>query len=191
MNRLAEIIAHAFRMDDTVWERHANPWSVWTRYAAFPALLLAIWSRAWLGWRSLPPIVASVVWLWLNPRVFPKPKSTDNWASKAVLGERIWLHKPKADIPSGHRNMATFLSGVTAVGIVFVAWGLIALEIWPTIFGAFWIILFKSWFSDRMVVLYEAVKDADAEYASWLYDNRLPESDRSCRASTNSEEKSR
>ncbi len=43
-------IAHAFQMTDAVWQRHTNPWSVWTRYASLPLLIVAIWSRVWLGW---------------------------------------------------------------------------------------------------------------------------------------------
>ena len=32
-------------MTNEAWQRHANPWSVYTRFAAIPAGLLAIWSR--------------------------------------------------------------------------------------------------------------------------------------------------
>lgn len=47
-------IAAAFNMSEDAWARHANPWSVWTRIAtALPLLILAVWSRVWLGWRSL------------------------------------------------------------------------------------------------------------------------------------------
>jgi hypothetical protein len=35
-------------MSDETWRRHANPWSVWMRFAAIPALILAVWSRVWL-----------------------------------------------------------------------------------------------------------------------------------------------
>ncbi len=83
--------AKLFQMSDDVWERHANPWSVWTRYPCLPLLAIAIWSRVWIGWVSLLPIALICVWIWINPRVFGKPKSTRNWASKAVLGERALL----------------------------------------------------------------------------------------------------
>lgn len=48
-----QTIATAFRMTDESWRRHANPWSVWTRFAAIPAVVLAIWSRTWIGWWCL------------------------------------------------------------------------------------------------------------------------------------------
>jgi hypothetical protein len=41
-------VADTFRMTDDAWQRHANPWSVWTRFAAIPLMILAIWSRVWL-----------------------------------------------------------------------------------------------------------------------------------------------
>lgn len=34
--------ARAMTMDDATWERHANPWSVWTRMATLPLLLPAL-----------------------------------------------------------------------------------------------------------------------------------------------------
>jgi hypothetical protein len=33
--------ARLMAMDDRAWARHANPWSVWTRFATLPFLLLA------------------------------------------------------------------------------------------------------------------------------------------------------
>jgi hypothetical protein len=41
-------IARLFRMDDTTWLRHANPWSGILRNTALPALIVAFWSRLWL-----------------------------------------------------------------------------------------------------------------------------------------------
>jgi hypothetical protein len=45
MSGPVSVIASAFRMSDEVWRRHAHPWSVCTRFAAIPPLVLAIWSR--------------------------------------------------------------------------------------------------------------------------------------------------
>lgn len=45
------------------------------------------------------------------------------------------------------------------VGLIFLLWVLIVLSVWPTLFGGFWTLLFKSWFNDRMVWLYEDMKD--------------------------------
>lgn len=76
-------------MTDEAWRRHANPWSVWTRFAGIPLMILAIWSRAWIGWWAPVPCAVVVAWLWWNPRAFP-PIDTA-WSSKGIFGERLWL----------------------------------------------------------------------------------------------------
>jgi hypothetical protein len=80
---------NALTMSDDTWRRHAHPWSVYTRFAAIPPLVLAIWSRAWIGWWSLAPLALVVIWLWLNPRVFPPVHAPTRWASKGIYGEKI------------------------------------------------------------------------------------------------------
>ena len=54
-------IARAHGMDDDSWARHANPWSVWTRVPILPLLALAIWSRSWIGWWAVLPVLLLVV----------------------------------------------------------------------------------------------------------------------------------
>src|SRR4029453_10046537 len=46
-------VASLFGLKGDSWMRHANPWSVWTRFAVLPLLILAIWSRDWIGWGVL------------------------------------------------------------------------------------------------------------------------------------------
>lgn len=159
----------AFGLDQATWMRHANPWSVWTRNTVLPLLVLAVWSRIWLGWWSLIPVAGAVIWTWLNPRIFPAPPSTNNWASKAVFGERVWLNRNEVPVPVHHRTVPNVLSSVSAIGAVFVIWGVGSLALWPTLFGAALIYLSKLWFLDRMVWLYEDMREATGEYRSWLY----------------------
>ena len=158
----------AMSMDDATWRRHANPWSVWTRATVLPAVILAVWSRAWLGMWSLVPVGCAVLWMWLNPRVFPPPRSTDNWASRGVLGERVWLNRRTVPVPIHHRVAPHVLHAITAVGTVFVVWGLIELAIWPTALGAALIYCGKLWFLDRMAWLFRDMQERP-EYRSWLY----------------------
>lgn len=160
-------IEKLFSMTDDVWERHANPWSVWTRYSCLPFLILAIWSREWIGIYSLIPITIVILWTWLNPRAFQKPKTTDHWASKAVLGERIWLHHPKDQIPSHHHRAIKNINIVLCLGLMCLIWGLIYLKFWPTLLGTLITIIGKSWFLDRMVWLYQDLKDENELYQSW------------------------
>lgn len=160
-------IARLFAMDACTWERHANPWSVWTRVAAFPLLVLAIWSRAWLGWWALAPVAAMILFLWLNPRLFPPPASTRSWAARAVLGERVWLNRAAVPIPEHHRQMAMILSIVPLGGLVPLAWGLAAYDVALTMLGLAVAMVGKLWFVDRMVWLFEDMKDRP-EYRDWL-----------------------
>jgi hypothetical protein len=156
-------------LSDETWKRHANPWSVWTRYASFPVLIAAIWSRVWLDGWALVPVGLTLAWLAWNPRAFPPPRSTDNWASKAVLGERIWTGLKGEEIPPQHRIVTGVASGVSMLGLPFLVWGLIVLDLAITALGAAIVIIAKTWFVDRMVWLFEDMKDTKPEYRSWLY----------------------
>jgi hypothetical protein len=163
-------IAEAFSMSDEVWIRHANPWSGWTRFfTVFPLLILSVWSRVWLGWWALVPIAIAVFWTWLNPRVFPEPQTTHHWISQGVLGERVWLNRDQIPVPQHHHRVPNILNAISALGGIVLIWGLIALNICATLFGFTVVTLGKLWFIDRMVWIYQDMKDANAEYQSWLY----------------------
>lgn len=162
-------IAHLFRMTDATWKRHASPWSVWTRVLTLPLLVLAIWSRVWFGWAALVPVGVVALWIWLNPRIFPPPRSTDNWASKATFGERVWLARGETPIPPHHARAARVLSGLAGVGTVVLAVGLVLLDLTLTVGGATFAWLAKLWFCDRMVWLYDDMRDANPTYRAWLY----------------------
>ncbi|MGQ4877239.1 DUF6653 family protein [Billgrantia sp. LNSP4103-1] len=163
------VMARLFRMSDQAWAHHANPWSVWTRNTALPILVLAIWSRVWVGWWALVPFALALLWLWLNPRLFPVPASTNNWASRAVLGERVWLNREQVPIPEHHSHAAYLLSATAALGVPFLAWGLYHLEFWPTLLGSVLVYAGKLWFLDRMVWLYQDMLEHHPEYSRWLY----------------------
>jgi len=160
-------LASAMSMDDATWLRHANPWSVWTRASVLPLVILAVWSRNWLGAWSWAGIVASLAWMWANPRVFRRPKTLENWASRGVLGERVWLNRDVVPVPERHRVVPHVLNGVTAVGTALVVWGLVRLAVWPTLLGSVLIFCGKLWFLDRMVWLYEDMIVQNERYRSW------------------------
>jgi hypothetical protein len=162
-------IARAFHLTDEAWMRHANPWSVWTRFSVLPLLLLALWSRVWIGAYAAIPFVLALAWNWLNPHAFSRPASTDNWASKAVLGERVWLNRDVVPVPAHHRRLPAILSIGSGIGLLFVIWGVVALAVWPTLFGTAIIYLCKLWLMDRMVWLYEEMKHDVKAYRHWLY----------------------
>lgn len=163
-------IAKLFGMSDEVWARHANPWSAYTRITTLPLITLAVWSRVWLGWWCLAGVALALLWTWFNPRIFAKPRSTDNWASRGVFGERLWLARRTTPVPERHRLMPHILSLGCGFGLAVLIWGLWRLEAWPTVTGNLFVIVGKLWFFDRMVWIYEDMKDENPTYGSWLYD---------------------
>ncbi len=165
---LTPIVASLMRMDETTWERHANPWSVWTRVASWPALMLALWSVHWIGWWAALPLGALALWLWLNPRIFPSPRSTRSWAARAVMGERVYLLSYLHPIPIYHRNAATLLGIGSGIGALFMAAGLIAAEPGAYLAGGVATFLCKMWLVDRMVWLYDDMSREVPEYRAWL-----------------------
>jgi hypothetical protein len=119
---------------DEAWRRHANPWSVYTHFAAIPAGILAIWSRTWFGWWALVPLGLVIVWLWLNPHVSPAVREPRSWAARGIYGERLWLNEPES-VPPDCRSLLHWLIIPGVAGILLLVWGLVQLELWPTIFG--------------------------------------------------------
>ncbi len=53
-----------------------------------------------------------------------------------------------------------------------VVWGIVTFSLWPTFLRGAVGYLGKLWFVDRMVWLFEDMKDAVPEYRSWLYERR-------------------
>ena len=145
----------AMRMSDATWQRHVNPWSGWTRVATLPLLALAVWSRVWIGWWALLPAAIVLFWVWLNPRLFPVPKSTDNWMSEGVLGERVWLANQPGTISDRHRRVVRTLVGISAAGSIVFLLGLLLLNLTMTLVGMSIAMLAKLWLVDRMVWILE------------------------------------
>ena len=164
--RLAEV----FNLTDENWMKHANPVSVWTRYSVLPLIMLAIWSRIWLGWWSAAPVCLSLVWMFFNPVIFTRPHSTKNWASKAVLGERVYLNRDKISLPSHHdTRFFNLLNALAGVGLVLAIYASITYSFWEAVTGLLLAYLGKSWFLDRMVWLYEDMKRDNEQYQQWEY----------------------
>jgi hypothetical protein len=51
--------------------------------------------------------------------------------------------------------MPNVLNIASLGGVPFLAWGLAALDIWPTLLGLFLMVGSKLWYIDRMAILYE------------------------------------
>jgi hypothetical protein len=79
------------RLTRKVFEHHSNSWSAWTRLLSVPLVFVPFWTRSWKH--------ASLVgaWLLLNPVVFPEPKDDSAWATRAMLGEEMWIAERPLD----------------------------------------------------------------------------------------------
>ncbi|KOX19725.1 hypothetical protein ADK67_32865 [Saccharothrix sp. NRRL B-16348] len=155
-------VARAFRMDDEAWRRHANPWSVWTRFAAIPLMLAAIWSRTWIGWWCLLPIAAVIIWLFVNPTAF-RPVEPRSWAARGIYGERAWV-QDKSLVPPDHRAVLRILVVLGLTGFALVVWGLVRLDVWPTAFGAALVIVAQLWRIDRFGWLWERAEQRRTDH---------------------------
>jgi hypothetical protein len=108
-------------------------------------------------------IARGFLWIWANPRIFPVPKTLDHWISKAVLRERVWLNRDAIPISVHPRTNPDILYAVSDIWMVFFLWGVLEFDLWPTLFGTVIVYLGKVWFLDRMVWLWEDMKDATPE----------------------------
>jgi hypothetical protein len=75
----------------TVFARHSNPWSAWTRWASAPLMLVPVWRR------SGRDAALVGIWMALNPVAFSAPAHDRAWATRAVLGEERWIAERPMD----------------------------------------------------------------------------------------------
>jgi hypothetical protein len=164
-------VAKLFGLHGDTWMRHANPVSVWTRFAVLPLIAASIWSRDWIGWWSLVPLVLSLVFMMVNPLLFPRPRSTRNWTSKAVFGERVWADRDTVELPEQFRSsrVPAVAQAIQVVGMAVLAYGLVRYDLLAAVTGTVLCQTAKCWYLDRMVLLYEDMKARRPEYAAWEY----------------------
>jgi len=125
-----------------------------------PFLVLAVWSRVWLGFYCIVPITNLVVWVFVNPRFFNKPASFDSWGSKAVLGERVYIND-RSTMPLQHKQPILILNVLQTIAGLILVYGVWRLNLPHTLYGMALVYMTKMWFLDRMVWLYEDTKNRD------------------------------
>lgn len=135
------------------WRRHANPWSVYTRFAAIPAGILAGWSREWIGWWAIAPLALVVIWLVVNPFAFKPIDKPTHWISKGILGEQLWLAGDAALVP--HRTTLRILLAFGIVGMVSMFAGVIWLNAWAASAGAALVTITQLWRIKRFARAYD------------------------------------
>ena len=88
--------------EDRRWAGRSHPWCVYSRLAAALLLIVALTTHRGLGIYALIPIGLCLFFIIVNPFVFPAPKDDSRWATRSVLGQRIWRGRenPGWDVPS-------------------------------------------------------------------------------------------
>jgi hypothetical protein len=98
------------RLEATMWARHENPWSGWTRVPAGPALMLAIYLRS----RRLLALVLG--WVVVNPFLFSPPDpDTESWMTRGVRAERWWLDQGRGTMSPDWPNVLNLAGAVAYV----------------------------------------------------------------------------
>jgi hypothetical protein len=129
-------------MKEKTWERHSNPWSVWTRVLTNPLVYLPVWNRSWLQ------AISVGVWFWLNPRLFPPPKDDSSWATRSVLGEQMWTGKVRTDL-------SLSISMLSALFFVLALHSAYARRLRRLVSLGGLALALKLWFLERMVAYYD------------------------------------
>jgi hypothetical protein len=155
-------LARLHGLDAGGWERHANPWSVWTRVPILPASTLALLARETLGPWTWVSVAALAGWALINPRAFPPPASAERWASRAVLGERLWLERGR---PSDRTIRVSI--ALSAAGLLPLAWGVLRLEPVVAVAGLAITLAGKFLFLHRMVGRFDAAAAEDPALRAW------------------------
>ena len=132
-----------------------------TRHSRFALAAFVFWLWALL------PVAVIAVWLRINPGFFAVPARRDAWMSRGVFGERVWLNRKAVPIPAHHARMAHVTSAVSLAGLAVSLYGLIAGHFTAAALGWAIMMLGKLWFIDRMVWLYEDMRDTNPDYAGW------------------------
>ncbi|MCZ4372573.1 hypothetical protein O4H50_12275 [Vibrio diazotrophicus] len=156
-------------MDEKSWQKHSSPVSVYSRFTIIPLFTVTLALREVLGWWTLVVLLLVSFWTWLNPRIFQAPKKTNNWASMGTFGERIYLNRYKEDlIPLHHLQMCRIIMVLQMIGIPFWIFSFYTTSYELMFLSMLWLMFTKTWFVDRMVWVYQDVKNLNSVYHSWL-----------------------
>jgi uncharacterized protein DUF6653 len=108
------------------------------------------------------------VFLIINPRLFPPPRSTQSWASKAVLGERIWVREHFRFPPQLHAPVSYVIFALSLANLLVLIGAIIGADAPLMVISGANVLILKSWLNDRMVWLFTERARDEPEYARWL-----------------------
>ena len=88
------------------FQRHAHPFSAWSRLVSAPLLLVPLWTRRW--WFYVPV----GAWFAVNPVITPPARDRSSFATRAILGEESWTRDPTSE------PMVMALSGMASASLM-------------------------------------------------------------------------
>jgi hypothetical protein len=145
-------------LPEWVWQRHANPWSGWTRAATTPVLVYALYHR---DWRLL---AAAVVWLVVNPAAFAPPERTDSWMTRGVLAEREWLREDNGTVGVSWPNVLNLFNVPVTL---YVGWATLRRRPLHAILGTMLLMGLKRRWMDE-VIDRTGLRGVDEPFDDWL-----------------------
>ncbi|WP_254839254.1 DUF6653 family protein [Natronomonas marina] len=107
----------ADEIEETLWRRHANPKSGWSRVPTGPVLVYAVYRR------NVRLLAAALVWTVVNPFLFSPPAHEDAWMTRAVLAERWWIHEEgNHTVGFGYPNVCNAAGALGFFAALYAAW---------------------------------------------------------------------
>ena len=82
----------------------------------------------------------------------------------------MFLNRDKVKIPEKHDiPLHRILNTISSIGMILAIWSIVYYSIWGAVLGVALAYIGKSWYLDRMVWLYEDMKNENEVYKSWEY----------------------
>ena len=130
-----------------VWDRHSNPLSGWTRLAATPVLVYALFTRRWTL------LAATIGFLVVNPVLFPAPEEPRSGAfmHDVVRAEEWWV---AADRPMFGTGYPEVINIATTIGAGLALWSAWRRNLLGAVVGTITLMAGKLWFVGALVRAY-------------------------------------
>lgn len=142
-------------LPDSVWNRHANPKSGWSRLAVTPILVYALFTRRWrlLG--------ATLLFVLVNPVLFPEPEEppTEDFMYQVVRAEERWLDEERPLLGWGYPEV---LNVASLVGSILAFWSAVRRDARGTVLGTVLLMAGKLGFV-RALVTWNRATASDTE----------------------------
>ncbi|MFC7226404.1 hypothetical protein N0B31_03235 [Salinirubellus salinus] len=136
----------------SVWNRHANPKSGWSRLLTTPVLMAAIYLR------KPRLLLATLAFLVVNPVLFPEPTEDqqDEFMYRVVRAEEAWTDSGR---PLFGLEYPQLLNGLNVFASVYALYAALTRDPKGTVVGTAATMVLKLWFVGELVRWYDGQQD--------------------------------